>query len=160
MRKILKVFAENHILANFTVVLVIAFAFYLWGDIPKEEMPETTADVVFVSAQYTGGTPEEIEYFLTKKIEEAVRGIEGIDEINSTSSNNSVSVRITLEMNYPYYDDAVTAIRDAVQRVDLPEDVEDEPRVREVKSTNRSVVQIALFHKEEKLLSVGKTALR
>ena len=154
MRKILKVFAENHILANFTVVLVIAFAFYLWGDIPKEEMPETTADVVFVSAQYTGGTPEEIEYFLTKKIEEAVRGIEGIDEINSTSSNNSVSVLITLEMNYPYYDDAVTAIRDAVQRVDLPEDVEDEPRVREVKSTNRSVVQIALFHKEEKLLSV------
>ena len=101
-------------------------------------MPETTADVVFVSAQYTGGTPEEIEYFLTKKIEEAVRGIEGIDEINSTSSNNSVSVRITLEMNYPYYDDAVTAIRDAVQRVDLPEDVEDEPRVHEVKSTNRS----------------------
>ena len=36
MRKILKVFAENHILANFTVVLVIAFAFYLWGDIPKQ----------------------------------------------------------------------------------------------------------------------------
>lgn len=153
MNKLLKMFAENHILTNFIVVLVFAFAFYFWGEIPKEEMPETTGDHVFITASYTGGTPEEIEYFLTKNIEEAVRGIEGIDKIDSTSSNGNVSVRITLEMNYPYYDEAVTNIREAVDRVSLPEDVEDDPVIREVRSTNKSVVQIALFHKKEKLLS-------
>lgn len=153
MNRILKLFAENHILTNFLIVLVVAFAFYFWDDIPKEEMPETTADQVFITASYTGGTPEEIEYFLTKDIEEAVRGIEGIDEISSTSSNGSVFIRLTLEQNYPYYDEAVTNIREAVDRVSLPEDVENDPVVREVKSTNRSVIQIALFHKKEKLLS-------
>ena len=154
MNKLLRMFAENHILTNFIVVLVIAFAFYFWGGIPKEEMPETTADQIYITASYTGGTPEEIEYFLTKNIEEAVLGIEGIDEISSLSSNGSVTVIITLEMNYPYYDETVTAVREAVDRIKMPEDVEDQPRVREIKSTNRSVIQIALFHKKEKLLSV------
>lgn len=161
MNKLLKLFAENHILTNFIVVLVFAFAFYFWGDIPKEEMPETTADQIFITASYTGGTPEEIEYFLTKDIEEAVRGIEGIDEISSQSSNGSVTVIVTLEMNYPHYDKVVTSVREAVDRLKMPEDVEDQPRVREIKSTNRSVIQIALFHKNEKLLSVeGRQAVQ
>lgn len=151
--RILKLFAENHILTNFAAILVFVFAVTFWNDIPKEEMPETTADRVFITASYTGGTPEEIEYFLTTDIEDAIQGIEGIEEIQSESSNGSVFVMVTLSDNPSQYEQTVDNIREAVNRVKLPEDVENTPTVREIKATNRSVIQIALFHKKEKVLS-------
>ena len=43
-----------------------------------KEVLELTFDFVRVSASYQGATAEEVEYFLTRELEESLEGIDGI----------------------------------------------------------------------------------
>jgi multidrug efflux pump subunit AcrB len=54
-----------------------------------------------VNVFYPGASPKEMEEGITARIEEAVRGLVGIKEINSTSSENFSNVRITTTGDYP-----------------------------------------------------------
>ena len=56
--------------------------------------PELTPNQIFVNVVYPGASPEEMEEGVTIKIEEAVRGINDIDEIQSVSSENSAIITI------------------------------------------------------------------
>ncbi|MBN2650759.1 MAG: efflux RND transporter permease subunit [Spirochaetales bacterium] len=152
MKKIIAYFAENHILVNFLVLFVFIGAIYSWKIIPKEEMPDITADMVFVAASYPGATASEVEYFVTSEIEEALEGIDGIDDIESRSSSGSATLIVRLESNLSNYDEVIDEIKDSVSRVKLPEEILTDPIVRERRSANRSVMEIAIFNKNKYLL--------
>jgi hydrophobic/amphiphilic exporter-1 (mainly G- bacteria), HAE1 family len=71
-------------------------------------MPKTDNPVVTVNANLPGGSAEEIETQITKRIEEAVNTISGIDELraNSDQGNSRVTITFTLER------DIETAVQD------------------------------------------------
>ncbi|MEP7118576.1 MAG: efflux RND transporter permease subunit, partial [Acidobacteriota bacterium] len=58
-------------------------------------MPKTDAPVVTVNVQLPGASAEEVETQITKRIEEAVNTISGIDELRATSDQGSSRVTIT-----------------------------------------------------------------
>jgi len=62
-------------------------------------MPKTDAPVVSVQANLPGASAEEIETTITKRIEEAVNTISGIDELRASSDqgNSRVTITFTLE---------------------------------------------------------------
>jgi HAE1 family hydrophobic/amphiphilic exporter-1 len=62
-------------------------------------MPKTDAAVVSVQANLPGASAEEIETQITKRIEEAVNTISGIDELRASSDqgNSRVTITFTLE---------------------------------------------------------------
>jgi hydrophobic/amphiphilic exporter-1 (mainly G- bacteria), HAE1 family len=62
-------------------------------------MPKTDAPVVSVQANLPGASAEEIETQITKRIEEAVNTISGIDELRASSDqgNSRVTINFTLE---------------------------------------------------------------
>ena len=47
---------------------------------------------------YLGAAPEEVEEAVAVRIEEAIQGLDGIKEVQSTSSEGSASVMIELEL--------------------------------------------------------------
>jgi multidrug efflux pump subunit AcrB len=149
--KIIAYFAKNRLLVNLIYFGVLLGAFFLMSNIKKEEMPNIVMDFVRVSVSYPGATPEEVEYFVTREIEERVRGIDGIGKVNSTSAFGSSSVRVELQ---PWADrDAVIQeIRTSVLDARLPSEVLDPPNVREFKASLRSVISIGIYFKDLHLL--------
>ncbi|HMB01331.1 MAG TPA: efflux RND transporter permease subunit, partial [Spirochaetota bacterium] len=90
--KIIKCCAQNYLLTNYTVLVIFISGLYFWQHTNKEEMPNVEFPFVRVSANYSGATPEEVEYFITKPIEDALKGLDGIHSIRSTSSSGSCSL--------------------------------------------------------------------
>jgi len=62
---------------------------------PHSFFPELEPNRVYVTVSYPGASPEEIEEGITTKIEESLNGIQGVKEITSKSSENTV--RVTVE---------------------------------------------------------------
>ena len=138
---------------NFVFIAVFIGGVFAWQNTNKEEMPDITFDRIRVSARYPGAPAQDVEYFVTKPLEDALRGIDGVYSVSSTSSVGSSSVSIELEPNYSDKDDAITEIRNTVLDVKLPDDVTDDPSVRVFKTTKKAIIDIALIDKNVHLLN-------
>ncbi|WP_413060367.1 efflux RND transporter permease subunit [Sphingomonas carotinifaciens] len=129
---------------NPVVPLVLFMALTIAGLISFNRMqvndsPEITFPAVWVQVSQPGAAPSEIETQITTRIEAAIRGLEGVDEINSTISEGSSGTFVQFSFATPV-DRAVTDVRDAVAQVrsELPDGVI-EPNVSRVIINNDSI---------------------
>ncbi|MCA9408021.1 MAG: efflux RND transporter permease subunit [Candidatus Omnitrophica bacterium] len=159
IRALIAYFADRHLLTNLIFLMVFFGGIVSWQNIKKEELPDVTFDRVRISASYPGATAEEVEHFVTKEIEEAVEGLDGVYRVTSTASQGSTNVTVELEQDYPKKDEAITEIRNAVSAVDLPEDVRDDPSVRVFQTSKKAILDIALIHTKAHLLNVQERQL-
>src|SRR5690349_13995598 len=105
---------------------LLLFGLYSLMNINQELMPEIATGTISISTIYPGAAAQEVENSVTKKIEEAVSSLEGIDDITATSMENFSLVTISLKGS----SDINKAIQDAQREVnairsDLPDDVKD-----------------------------------
>ena len=132
------VFATMLILA---LVVTGMFSYFKLGvDLfPKVEFP-----IVSCIVTLRGASPEEVETQVTKRLEEAVNTISGIDELRSSSSEgiSIVSVQFVLDKDP---DVASQEVRDKVSNVmsQLPKDA-DPPVVTKISTDASPVVSIAI----------------
>ncbi|MFP4465684.1 MAG: efflux RND transporter permease subunit [Candidatus Goldiibacteriota bacterium] len=155
LEKLIGYFAKRKLLGNLIYAGVILGAFFAVSDIQKEDMPNIVMDFVLVSTSYPGASPEEVEYFVTRELEDRIKGIDGVGEVSSTSAFGSSSVRIELLPDIDR-ETAINEIRTAVSDARLPAEVIDNPRVREFKASQRSIIQIGMFYKDVHLLDDEK----
>lgn len=94
MRQLIKFFIKQPIWANAIIVVIVMFGVYNLFTIKKSFFPELDPRRVVVSVSYPGASPEEMEEGVTIKIEQALRGIDGVEEINSTSSENFANITV------------------------------------------------------------------
>ncbi|MBN1696003.1 MAG: efflux RND transporter permease subunit [Spirochaetales bacterium] len=153
MKKVIEYFANKPIFTNFLVIAVFVGAVIFWFQTGKEEMPNITFDFMMVSANYTGASPEDIEYYVTAEIEDALTGINGIRTIRSTTTTGNCRIFVELEPNNPDRQETIDEIKEAVDKLQFPEEVEDTVRVNEFKSSNRSVLDVILYNDEAEILS-------
>ena len=153
MKKIIGYFSNNHLLTNFLVILIFSGLFYFWNNTSKEELPELNVDKVLITARYSGASPKDIEYFVTSEIEDVVLKISGVESVSSSSKNGSCRVIVDIEAGYGEYDEVIRSIEDAINQLKLPEEVLDTPVVMEMKSSNKPIMDIAIFHKNQKKLN-------
>jgi multidrug efflux pump subunit AcrB len=159
LKKIISYFVDRHLLTNLIFITVIVGGIIGWQQIKKEEMPDVTFDFVRISANYPGATAEEVEHFVTKEIEEAVEGLDGVYRVTSSVTQGSTSVTVELEQNYPKRDEAIVEIRNAVLDVKLPEDVRDDPTVRVFETSKKAIIDVVLMHTGAHLLSTQERQL-
>ena len=93
-------------------------------------------DIDFPAAQVTvvqpGAAPNEMESQVTQRIESAIRGVNGVDEINSSVSEGTSNTFVQFEIGTPT-DTAVNDVRNAIAQIrgNLPEGIL-EPQVTRV----------------------------
>jgi multidrug efflux pump subunit AcrB len=139
--------AHNPVAANLLMVVCLVGGLLMLGKITQEVFPETTIDVVRVSVSYPGASPEEVEQGLILVIEEAVRGIDGVHEVSSTSGESSGSVNIELLQGQDLQKLA-DDVESEVSRIGtFPEDA-DEPEISVV-SRRRNVIDLVLYGNAE-----------
>ncbi|MDW8052516.1 MAG: efflux RND transporter permease subunit [Armatimonadota bacterium] len=79
------------------VVATLVLGYYALGKMQVELQPKVDFPVMTIVTAYPGASPEEVEALVTKPIEDAVAGVEGLRQINSTSQF-SLS-QVVLEFN-------------------------------------------------------------
>jgi len=106
---------------------IVAFARMDVNNFPDIEFP-----AAFVSVSQPGAAPSEMETQVTRRVEAALRSLEGIEEINSTVREGSSTTSVSFVIGTPL-DRAVTDMRDAVAQIrsDLPEGIL-EPQIQRV----------------------------
>ena len=138
--------AKNAVSANLLMIFLLAGGVLTLFRIKQEVFPDFELDVVSVSVAYPGSSPEEVEKGIVQAIEEAVRGIDGVEKVTSRSSEGAGVVNCELLMGA----DRQQVYQDVQQEVDrvrtLPDDAE-EPRVRLV-TRRREVMTLAVYGDE------------
>ena len=99
----------------FNMAMVIAGIACFLG-LPYNNMPDVDLPIVTIFVQLPGGNPETIESEVTKRIEDAVSSISGIDELSSTTTSGSASIvaQFIMEKNV---DVAVQEVHDKINLV-------------------------------------------
>jgi HAE1 family hydrophobic/amphiphilic exporter-1 len=86
----------------FATMLMLSFVvagIFSYSSLGVDRMPNVDAPMVTVTTVNMGASPEEVETEITKKIEDAVNSINGLDEISSTSSEGISVVRIEFDLS-------------------------------------------------------------
>ncbi len=89
-------FAGNHVAANILMVFLIVGGLFKATTMVRETFPAIDPKLIQVSVPYPGATPEDVESSITRRIEEAVIGIQGVDRVNSTAREGLGLVQIEL----------------------------------------------------------------
>ncbi len=118
----------NRALIILIAVLLGGFGLYAIPSLKQQLLPSLSYPAAFIVAPYPGASPQIVEEQVTQPIEDAVKGIAGVTEINSTSRDGAAQIQVEFEYGTDV-DNAVAQLQQAVGRVGsrLPDNVD--PRV-------------------------------
>ncbi|HSQ84254.1 MAG TPA: efflux RND transporter permease subunit, partial [Desulfobacterales bacterium] len=100
MKRILAAFAQNTVFANIVLVLIFVAGGIATLSMIRENFPEFSLDMITISVPYPGADPEEVEEGISRKIEEAIEGLEGIKLYTTTSNENVGTTVIEVKEDY------------------------------------------------------------
>jgi HAE1 family hydrophobic/amphiphilic exporter-1 len=111
-------------------LVVIIIGLVSLSRLPVDLMPEVVYPTLNVNTSYPNTGPEEIEELITRPVEEAMSAVPGVEEVFSTSSEGSSSIRIMFAWGTDL-DAAADDVRERLDRIvgRLPEEV-DRPTLR------------------------------
>ena len=133
MRKLIAYFIKYPIYANAIIIITAIVGFLSLTMMPHSFFPELPPNKVYVNVSYPGASPEEIEEGITTRIEESLNGIEGVEEVTSTSSENFSAVTIEVYEGFEI-DDVLTDVKNSVDAIySFPSGAE-KPTVQKQKS--------------------------
>ena len=152
MNKLIEWFARNGVAANLVAGLILIVGLLAIPNIKQEVFPEFSSNWVLVRVPYPGAAPAEVEEGICAKIEEVVRGLQGVEQIVSTAAENAGVVSIELLPRT----DVGKLIDDVKQKVDaietFPENAE-KPVITEM-IIRKQVINVAVSG------GVGELALK
>src|SRR5215470_14161452 len=127
-----------------TAALLVLGAFS-YRELGLDLMPKTDAPVVTVNVNLPGASAEEIETQITKRVEEAVNTISGIDELRASSDqgNSRVSITFFLERDI---ESATQDVRDKVATIvgQFPRDTK-AAQIQKVDPDSAPILTFALY---------------
>ncbi|MCW5518015.1 efflux RND transporter permease subunit [Muriicola sp. Z0-33] len=116
MRNIIAYFIKYHVAVN---VIILAFAvFGIVGAIGLKSsfFPLTDSKNILINITYPGASPLEVEEGIVLKIEDNLKGLQGVERVTSTSRENSGNINVEIEKGRDI-DFMLLEVKNAVDRV-------------------------------------------
>jgi HAE1 family hydrophobic/amphiphilic exporter-1 len=147
MQKLAEICIKRPVFATMIGVALIVIGGFAYTKLGVDLFPKVEFPTVTITTTLQGASPEEIETQITKRVEEAVNTIEGIDELRSVSAEGVSQVFVTFVLERPA-DNAASDVRDRVNRIlkDLPDDA-DPPVIEKLDVDASPVMSIAVSGK-------------
>ena len=122
-------------------ILLIIFGVYSYMVLPRESEPDITIPNVFVSTNYRGVSPADIETTVTIEIEKKLKGLDGLKKLQSVSSEGTSSINVEFVTGTDI-DQALQDVKDKVDEAmgELPTDLDEDPSVFEVNFPEMPIV--------------------
>ncbi|WP_298400303.1 efflux RND transporter permease subunit [Sphingobium sp.] len=117
-------------LVLFAALVMAGIVSFLRMDVNNN--PDVSFPMVSVTVSQPGAAPTELETQVTQRVEAAVRGISGVDEITSFASEGQSLTNVQFQIGTPV-DRAVADVKNAVDQIrsDLPDGIL-EPQVQRI----------------------------
>ncbi|MDP4964986.1 MAG: efflux RND transporter permease subunit, partial [Salibacteraceae bacterium] len=116
MRGIIEYFIKYPIAGNLLMLLIIVFGYFGLQNIKSTFFPQAESRIISVRAIYPGASPEEVEEGIITKIEDNLKGVSGIVDITSISSENAGSITIEGQKGYDV-DYLLQDVKNAVDQI-------------------------------------------
>ncbi|MFC3852727.1 efflux RND transporter permease subunit [Salinispirillum marinum] len=129
MSGLIHYFAGHRVAANILMFLTILAGAWGLQQVNFQLLPTFEFQSVNVNARWEGASTEDVQNAITIPLEATLLGLPEVARINSTSTEGSASLRISVTEGYST-DEAITALEDAIAGVGLPDGV-DTPSVRQ-----------------------------
>ena len=148
------------VLATVMSLLIVLVGLICYDRLAVRQIPNVDEPIVTVATTYPGANARVIESQITKPIEDALSGIEGIDFINSVSRAESSQVTVRFKLNRDP-DAAASDVRDRVaqSRQALPEEA-NEPIVQKQEADAQPIIWLAFSSDRHDLMEIADVALR
>ncbi len=116
MKNLLAYFIKYPIAGWIIVIGFLLFGYFGFTTLTSSFFPLSESRIITINLAYPGASPQEMEEGIVLKIEENLKGIEGIDRVTSKSYENSAAV--TIETYKGYDTDIILAeVKNAVDKV-------------------------------------------
>jgi len=134
---------HNRVTPNLLMLFFIIGGIFMSTKIKQEVFPEFELDIITIQVAYPGSSPADVEQGIILAVEDAIEGIDNIEEISSTASEGSGRIVAELEEG-AVLQEVLQEIKQEVDRITtFPEDAEDP--VISAASHKRQVLQVNLF---------------
>ena len=122
--KIAKACIQHRVATLLATIMVVIFGVMYGTQLQMALMPNMEMPMAVVMTTYVGANPSDIEELVTDPLEAAIMSVSGVDEIQSSSSENVSMIMITY-MEDTDTDIAATKLREKFDMVSLPDDASD-----------------------------------
>ncbi len=143
MEKLIGWFTENHVASNLLMVFLLLAGLWTVQNIKIEAFPDSSPDMISVSMEYPGASPEEVEEAIIRRIEERVAGLAGIKKLTASAREGFATVTIELLSGWSL-DDLTNEVKSEVDRIRTFPNEAEKPIVRQI-VRKIQVINIALY---------------
>jgi HAE1 family hydrophobic/amphiphilic exporter-1 len=144
MQKLAAICIRRPVFATMLIMALVVLGLDSYRKLGVDLFPKIDFPVVTVTTSLRGAAPEEVETQVSKRIEEAVNTISGIDDLRSISAEgvSTVIVQFILEKDPEV---AAQEVRDKISRIlpELPEDA-DPPVIEKVATDAAAILNVAV----------------
>ncbi|MDO9185419.1 MAG: efflux RND transporter permease subunit, partial [Bacteroidia bacterium] len=136
---------KNPVFATMVMLAIVVLGLFSYQRMQVDQFPNIDFPVVVVTADYPGASPEIVESEVTKKIEEGVNAIAGVNTLSSRSFEGQSVVVIEFQL----YVDGRKAAEDVREKIaairpTLRDEVK-EPRVLRFDPASRAIWSVAVL---------------
>jgi len=139
-----KISVKHPVFAVMMMMFIVIIGVFSFKKLGVDQYPKIDIPVVVVITTYPGASPDTVETDVTRRIEETLNSISGMDELTSTSyeGRSVVVAQFKLEVDGML---AAQDVRDKVSSIEqlLPDGV-DKPRVVRFNPTDKPIISVAL----------------
>jgi hydrophobe/amphiphile efflux-1 (HAE1) family protein len=124
--------------------LLLILGIHSFFALPITRFPNIDVPIVSVSVSQSGAAPAELETQVTRKVEDAVAGITGVDYVQSTVNDGVSTTAIMFKIEVPS-DKALQDTKDAIDRIqsELPA-TSDTPQVTKIDVESNAIQTFAI----------------
>jgi HAE1 family hydrophobic/amphiphilic exporter-1 len=144
MQTLAEICIKRPVFATMLILMLVVLGLDGYRKLGVDLFPKIEFPIVSVTTTLRGASPEEVETQLSKRIEEAVNTVSGIDELFSNSSEglSRVTIQFTLEKDAEV---AAQEVRDKISTIlgQLPRDA-DPPVVEKVSTDASPIINVVV----------------
>ncbi len=143
---------KQPVFATMVMVALLVLGAFSYNRLPVEQMPDVSNPFVFISINYPGASPEQVENDLLKPIENVVNTVNGVKRIYGTAREGvgfiQAEFRLTTEMS-----SATQEVRDKIAQIrpGFPREVKDPLVSRADWENQQPVVNLAVVSDKRSL---------
>lgn len=143
MKGLVHWFAENNVAANLLMIIIIVGGLQAIPQLDKEFFPQPHLNTIIATVTYPGASPSEVEQQICLRIEEALDGLDGIQETVCIANEGYGNMRVKVDYGY----DTSSVLNDVKSRIDaittFPSETE-RPQVRQQLWQSR-IINVVLY---------------
>jgi multidrug efflux pump subunit AcrB len=137
--RLIQYFIKHSIVTNWVMIIICIAGIFALSNLNKRIDPKFEIEEVEIQVPYPGASAIEIEEGIVVKIEESLRGLEGIEKVRSTSADNWGYVNVEISSGYDM-NKAIQEIKNSVNSINSYPTGAEKPVITQETQWNRAIM--------------------